>query len=108
MSTDLYNLIYHKLEEFRGQDYYEKRAKIATELHDAVASLLGAQCPEGGCIAEVFLVEGRDRPKEIELCGDISPRRKLTCELPAGHLLWKNNDGFYHRNGMTVWRLEGT
>lgn len=107
MSTDLYNLIYHKLEGYRGQDYYEHRAKIAIELHDVIASLLTSQCPEGGCIAEVFLVEGRDRPV-IEHCNAISPRRQLKCELPAGHLNWKNNEGYYHRNGYTVWRLEGT
>ncbi len=64
MSTDLYNLIYHKLEEHRGEDYYAIRAKIATELHDEIAGLMGSQCPEGSCYADVFLVKGVDRPEK--------------------------------------------
>lgn len=103
MSNDLYNLIYLKLEQYRGEDYYELRAKIATELHDAVASLLGARCPEGSCYADVFLEGGVDRPKETELCGNISPWTGLKCELPKGHeLSWKPNEG--HRNKNIVWR----
>jgi hypothetical protein len=64
MSTDLYNLIYRKLEEHRGEDYYASRAKIATELHDAVQSLLDSKCPAGLCHAELFLEEGVDCPKK--------------------------------------------
>ncbi len=64
MSTDLYNLIYLKLENHRGEDYYASRAKIATELHDAVQSLLDSKCPAGLCHAKLFLEEGGDRPEK--------------------------------------------
>ena len=42
--------------------------------------------------------------KVSERCNNISPQTSLLCELPAGHLLWKNDKGFYHRNGNIVWR----
>ena len=42
--------------------------------------------------------------KVLERCNNISPQTSLLCELPIGHLLWKNDKGFYHRNGNIVWR----